>query len=317
MKKLLLFISIITCSIPAVCYTQQDSQYTQYMYNTISVNPAYAGSRGILSIMGLYRTQWVGLDGAPSTQTLTLNSPINEKNKLGIGLSIINDAIGATNETNFNASISYTIPVSRIGKLNFGVNAGGNLLNVDLITLRRFNPDDSLLENNIDNKFSPNVGVGFYYHTNRFYLGISTPNLLETNHFNKDILSNIDNQVSVFAKERVNYYFITGHVFEIVPYIKFKPAVLAKYIEGSPIQFDASANFMFNEKFTIGTAYRWSKAVSAIAGFQISDSLMIGFSYDREITDLGQTRFNNGSYEAILRFELKNNHHQFLTPRFF
>ncbi|WP_271764702.1 PorP/SprF family type IX secretion system membrane protein [Aquimarina algiphila] len=317
MKKLLLFTFIITCFIPFSNYGQQDSQYTQYMYNTVSFNPAYAGSRGVLSVMGLYRSQWLGLDGAPNTQTLTINSPINERKKLGIGLSIINDAIGAANETNFNASASYTISVSDIGKLSFGLNAGGTLLNVDLSTLRRFNTDDSLLENDIDNKFSPNVGLGLYYRTNRFYAGISAPNLLETKHFNKKTLSSINTQASVFARERINYYLITGHVFELIPFIKFKPALLTKYTVGSPIQLDLSVNVMFNEKFTVGTSYRWSKAFSAVAGFQISERVMIGFAYDREVTDLGQTRFNNGTYEAILRFELKNIHHEFLTPRFF
>ncbi len=317
MKKILLLTSIITCFIPFLHYGQQDSQYTQYMYNTISFNPAYAGSRGVLSIMGLYRTQWVGLDGAPSTQTLTLNSPINEKNRLGLGLSIINDAIGAISETNFTASVSYTVPVSDTGKLSFGLNAGGNLLNVDLVTLRKFNADDVLLENDINNKFSPNVGLGIYYRTNHFYTGISAPNLLETDHFNDDILSGIDGQVSVLAKERINYYMIMGYVFEMMPFIKFKPALLTKYVSGSPIQFDLSANFMFNDKFTVGAAYRWSEAFSAMAGFQITDGLMIGFSYDHEITELGQTRFNNGSYEAILRFELKSLYHRFITPRFF
>jgi len=166
-------------------YAQQDAQYTQYMYNTISVNPAYAGSRGVLSIMGLHRSQWVGLDGAPRTQTLTLNTPIGGNERVGLGLSIVNDQIGPTDETYFDIDFSYTIPTSETGKLSLGIKAGGHLLNVDFQKLSQFNTNDALFENNIDNKFSPNVGVGVYYHTHKFYVGLSAPNLLETDHFDE------------------------------------------------------------------------------------------------------------------------------------
>jgi len=173
------------------------------------------------------------------------------------------------------------------------------------------------LQNDVKNRFSPSVGFGLYYHTKKYYLGFSIPNFLETNHFNKGIISDIENQESVFAKELINYYLIAGYVFEVAPYTKFKPAILAKYTSGSPVQFDFSGNFLFNNKFTFGAAYRWSKAVSAIAGFQVSERIMIALAYDREINELGQSRFNNGSFEAILRFELKSTQHRILTPRFF
>ncbi len=317
MKKILPTLFMFICLIPLLSNGQQDSQYTQYMYNSISFNPAYAGSRGVLSMMGLYRSQWLGIDGAPNTQTLTLNSPISEKNKMGIGLSIINDKAGPFNETNFNASFSYTISTSETGNLSFGISAGGNILNVDLATLRKLNENDFLLENDINNKFNPNIGLGMYYYTNKLYAGISAPNILETTHFDESSLSNNNNNVSILAKERINYYLIAGYVFDLTPLIKFKPAMLSKYILGSPFQVDLSANFMFHEKFTAGMAYRWSKAFSAMAGFQISPDLMIGFAYDREISRLGKSEINSGSYEVILRFELKKIYNKWLTPRFF
>ncbi len=317
MKKIVLILWISILIIPLSAFCQQDSQYTQYMYNTISFNPAYAGSRGMLSAMGLHRSQWLGIDGAPRTQTLTVNAPISEKRRLGAGLSIINDAAGPFKETNFSASLSYTIPVSEIGKLGFGISAGGNLLNVDLVTLRRLNENDLLLDNNVSNKFSPSIGFGLYYHTQQWYAGISIPNLLETKHFNENSLSSSSNSVSIIAKERINYYLIAGYVFEVSPLLKLKPALLTKYVTGSPIQFDFSANFMFHEKFTLGAAYRWSKAVSVLAGFQVSPGLMLGFAYDREISELGKSEISNGSYEVILRFELKKIYNKWLTPRFF
>ncbi|TSE03131.1 MULTISPECIES: PorP/SprF family type IX secretion system membrane protein [Aquimarina] len=296
---------------------QQDAQYTQYMYNTISVNPAYAGSRGVLSIMGLHRSQWVGLDGAPRTQTLTLNTPIGDSERLGLGLSIVNDEIGPTDETYFDIDFSYTIPTSDTGKLSFGIKAGGHLLNVDFQRLTQFNGNDALFENNIDNKFSPNVGAGVYYHTDRFYVGLSAPNLLETDHFDESTTDSNSTAVSFLAEERINYYLIAGHVFDINPDVKFKPAVLTKLVFGAPLQVDLSANFLLYDRLTLGAAYRWSAAVTGTIGFQISDSMMIGFAYDRETTQLGQTQFNDGSYEVMLRFELFKKYNRMLTPRFF
>jgi len=298
-------------------FGQQDSQYTQYMYNTISFNPAYAGSRGVFSVMGLYRTQWVGINDAPNTQTLTLNSPISQKYKMGAGLSIINDSAGPFSETNFNASFSYSISTSTTGNLGFGINAGGNVLNVDLLTLRKLNENDFLLENDITNKFIPNVGLGLYYYTNKLYVGLSTPNVLETTRFDENSIASNSNNVSVLSKESINYYLITGYVFDIAPLLKFKPALLTKYVLGSPVQVDISANFMFNDRFTLGTSYRSSKTISALAGFQISESLMAGFTYDRELSPLGRSDINSGSFEVILRFELKEIYNQYLTPRFF
>ncbi|WP_405413592.1 type IX secretion system membrane protein PorP/SprF [Maribacter sp. Asnod1-A12] len=294
---------------------QQDAQYTQYMFNTMSVNPAYAGSRGQLSITGLYRSQWVGLEGAPETQTLNIQSPIRNS-KLGYGVSIVNDQIGngAVQETYFDAVLSYTIDVSAEGKLSFGIKAGGNLLNLDFNQLRNF--DNEVVDSdNIENRFSPNVGVGLYYHSNRFYAGLSAPNLFETEHF--DNSQQDANSTQFLSKDRINFYLITGYVFDLNGNLKFKPALLTKVVGGAPLQVDFSANFMFNEKFTFGAAYRWDAAVSAMAGFQISDQFLIGLAYDRETTDLGGTQFNDGSFEVLLRYELVKSFQKLVSPRFF
>ena len=298
-------------------YAQQDAQYTQYMFNTISVNPAYAGSRGVMSIMGLHRSQWVGLDGAPRTQTLTLNTPIGNNERVGLGLSVVNDEIGPTDETYISVDFSYTIPTSDKGKLSFGLKGGAHLLNVDLQTLSRFNDNDALFERNIDNKFSPQVGIGVYYHSDQFYLGLSAPNLLETDHFDESATSSDSDAISFLAEERINYYLIGGYVFDVSDNIKFKPAVLGKLVFGAPLQVDISGNFLLYDRLTLGVAYRWSAAVSAMAGFQVSDSMMVGFAYDRETTELGKTQFNDGSYEVMLRFELFRKYNRMLTPRFF
>ena len=298
-----------------VVSAQQDAQYTQYMYNTMSVNPAYAGSRGQLSVAALYRSQWVGLDGAPTSQTLNLHSPIRNS-KLGYGISIVNDEIGngVVQETFFDAVLSYTIDVSREGKLSFGLKAGGNLLNLDFQGLRNFDVEP-VNQDNIENKFSPNVGVGVYYHSNAFYAGLSAPNLLETKHF--DNSQQDSNDIQFLSKERINFYLITGYVIDLNGDLKFKPALLTKVVGGAPLQVDISTSFLYNEKFSFGAAYRWDAALSAMVGFQISDQLMLGLAYDRETTDLGGTQFNDGSFEVFLRYELVKSFRNLVSPRFF
>ncbi|RKR07060.1 type IX secretion system PorP/SprF family membrane protein [Maribacter vaceletii] len=294
---------------------QQDAQYTQYMFNTMSVNPAYAGSRGQLSVAALYRAQWVGLDGAPKSQTLNVHSPIRNS-KLGYGFSIVNDEIGdgVVQETYFDAVLSYTIDVSLEGKLSFGIKAGGNMLNLDFNGLRNFDVEP-VNADNIENRFSPNFGLGIYYHTDRFYAGLSAPNLLQTDHF--DNSKQDANSVQFLSQERINFYFITGYVFDLNGDFKFKPALLTKIVGGAPLQVDFSANFMYNDRFTFGAAYRWDAALSGMVGFQISDQFMLGLAYDRETTDLGGTQFNDGSFEVFLRYELVKSFRRLVSPRFF
>ncbi|SEP66324.1 PorP/SprF family type IX secretion system membrane protein [Flavobacterium urocaniciphilum] len=286
-------------------YSQQESQFTQYMYNTISVNPAYAGSRDVLSVLGLYRTQWVGLEGAPKTATFALHSPVSEK--IGLGLSVINDKIGPSDENNISADLSYNIQLSRNYRLFFGVKGSANILNIDYTKLDIYNSLDPKFQNNVDNKFSPNVGAGAYLHSEKGYLGLSVPFMLETKHYNSS--SNSE------AVEKMHFYFIGGYVFELSNNIKFKPAILTKMVSGAPLQADLSANFLFNEKFTLGAAYRWDAAVSGMVGFQISPGLLAGYAYDLDTTKLGN--YNSGSHELFLRFEVFKRSQSVYNPRFF
>ena len=307
-KRFLIFIVTL---VAASSYAQQDSQFTNYMYNTININPAYAGSRGVLSIFGLHRNQWVGLDGAPVTNTLSINSPINNSN-FGIGLSLVNDRIGPSDENSFSLDISYSVKTSETYKLSFGVKATANLLNVDFTKLNIYNPGDVLAQYNIDNKFSPNVGAGVYLHSNKTYVGLSVPNFLETSHFDKGESTFTANSV---ASERMHFYLIGGHVFDLSENVKLKPAFLTKMVQGAPLQVDLSANFLFNDKFTLGAAYRWDAAASLLAGFQVSDSWFIGYGYDMEVTKLAN--YNSGSHEFFLRYELFKNYDKVVSPRFF
>jgi type IX secretion system PorP/SprF family membrane protein len=292
-------------------YGQQDAQFTQYMYNTININPGYAGSREALSVFALHRTQWVGLDGAPITNTASVNTPINGS-KVGLGVSIINDKIGPSDENNLAIDFSYSINSSDRYKLSFGLKASANLLNVDFNRLSQYDQNDYAFQTNIDNKFSPNIGVGFYLHSDNTYVGLSAPYLLETKHFDRYASTGANSHV---AKENINLYLIAGHVFDLSYNVKFKPSLLTKYVQGAPLQVDLSTNFMFNDKFVGGVAYRWSAAVSAMVGFQASDSWFIGYGYDLETTRL--SNYNSGSHEIFLRYELFNKYTKIISPRFF
>jgi type IX secretion system PorP/SprF family membrane protein len=287
-----------------VSYAQQDAQFTQYMYNTINVNPAYAGSRGAMSIFALHRTQWVGLDGAPTTNAVSINTPLNGK-QLGLGVSLINDKIGPTHENTLSADLSYTIPTTETVKLSFGLKATANLFDLDVTKLNPVDDDPSL--HDFNNKFSPNIGAGIYLHSDKAYVGFSIPNFIESNRYD-------DNEVAIF-KEKINYYLIAGYVYDINSSIKFKPALLTKMVKGAPLQVDVSGNFMFNDKFMLGIAYRWDAAMSAMAGFQVSEAMYIGYGYDHETTKLNN--YSSGSHEIFLRYEIFKNNNKITTPRFF
>ncbi|WP_324309591.1 type IX secretion system membrane protein PorP/SprF [Xanthomarina sp.] len=283
---------------------QQDSQYTQYMYNTITVNPAYAGSRGSLNILGVYRNQWVGLDGAPETLNFSAHSPIGVKG-VGLGVGFTSDKIGPSSESILTTDFSYTVQMAEELKLSFGLKGGMSIWSLDPNKLNIYDPNDYNLRQ--ENNSSPIIGAGFYVHTEKWYVGISSPNFLETEHYD-------DVQVST-AMEKTHLYLIGGYVFDLNPNLKLKPAALVKAISGAPLAIDISANALLYEKVTFGLAYRLDAAVSALAGFQISENMMVGYAYDYDTTELGN--YNNGSHEIFLRFELGTKLRAKVNPRFF
>lgn len=286
---------------------QQDPQYTNYMYNTININPAYAGSRGALSIFGLHRSQWVGIDGAPTTNSFSVNTPLGDS-KVGLGVSFVNDRLGVMDENTISIDFSYTIDLNdRDSKLSFGLKGSGNMLSVAYSDLIKYNPNDPKILTDISGEFTPNIGAGVYWHNEKTYFGFSVPNFLETTRYNDNILSTM--------QQKMHYYFMGGHVIDINPILKFKPAFLLKAVNGVPLQADITGNFLIHDKFTVGGAYRWDAAWSALLGFQITDGLFIGYGYDSDVKAL--SNYNNGSHEVFLRFELFNKYRRVNSPRFF
>ena len=297
-------LTIICAFILQSMYSQQDSQYTQYMYNTPLVNPAYAGSRETITAFLLHRNQWVGLDGAPVTNNFSINMPVGDSN-FGIGLNFVNDKIGPVNENEISADLAYFIQISENYKLSLGLKGTANLFQLDVNKLRIYDPADPQFQN-MDTEFSPNVGAGLYLFSDKTYFGLSVPSFFESYRYN-------DNNIEI-TKEKMHFYFIAGHVFTLSDNIDFKPAVLSKIVEGAPLQADITANFLFFDKLTLGAAYRWDASVSALAGFQISDSWFIGYGYDLETSKLAN--YNSGSHEIFLRYEFFNRS-RVSAPRFF
>ncbi|WP_375586902.1 type IX secretion system membrane protein PorP/SprF [Flagellimonas aurea] len=282
---------------------QQDIQFTQYMYNTVLVNPAYAGSWDGLSISGTYRSQWVGLDGAPRTLSFSAHGPV--RNRLSLGISVLRDEIGPSIESSYVMDMSYTLYLNRV-RLAFGLKAGLSNLDIDFGRLNTYDPTDVELSQNI-NQISPQIGVGAYLYSNKWYLGISSPNVLETDHYDQVAVST--------AMERLHFYVITGYVFDLNDHIKIKPAALLKMVSGAPLSLDLSTNVMIEEKLILGASYRWNASVSALAGFQLTDDLMLGYAYDFDTTEI--SRYNSGSHEIFLRFIVRNRKSGKVSPRFF
>lgn len=286
-----------------VC-SQQDSQYTQYIYNTMSVNSAYTGQRNVLSYLGLYRTQWVGIDGAPKTLTFGIHSPLKNEN-LGMGISIVSDQLGPIREDYINLNFSYTIRLNRSTELSFGLKGGLHNLSSDFSRGNSFQNTDVAFNENIS-LFSPTIGAGLYLHSTRSYLGLSAPNFLTTEHYN-------DYKESL-ASERLHLFLIGGYVFNIDNDIKLKPAFLIKAVSGAPLIADLSINAMFNNRFVFGLAYRWDDSLSGLTGLQVNKTLFIGYAYDYN-TSIGN-KYTGGTHEVMLRFELRQIN-KILSPRFF
>jgi type IX secretion system PorP/SprF family membrane protein len=306
MKKIILgtiaFIGLTT-SLKA----QQDAMFTHYMYNTLWLNPAYAGTRDAFTITAIHRSQWVGFEGAPIDQTLTMHSPIL-KGKMGVGLSVLNDKIGPTKSTFLALDLDYQIKINSKSKLSFGLKGLVNFYSVNLNRLNLENQNDVAFSENI-NRILPNSGAGIYYYRERFYAGISVPKLME----NK-IKSSSLNAVS---KEQRHYFFIMGTVFNLSKDVRLKPTCFIKATEIAPIEGDVTANFIIKDKFTLGAMYRTGDGFGLLLGYNFTEQFIVGYSFDWSMVNTTR-KYNSGSHEIMLRYDLiSKTKSKIKSPRFF
>lgn len=307
MKNLKFYIiAVILLTNIATSFAQQDPMFTQYMFNTLAVNPGYAGSRGALNVTGLLRNQWVGIDGAPKTQTFFAHTPIINKN-MAVGLSVVNDKIGPINQTFIYGDYSYTIKVTDNSKLAFGLKGGVNIIKGNLTSVDLTEQNDQSFSSNIDYKPLPNFGFGLYYHSERWYVGLSTPKLLE----NK-IEASVD--YSKLSEKR-HYFLIGGFVVDISESVKFKPSILTKVTVGAPVSLDFTANFLFKDKIWLGAGHRLGDSFSALMQLQLNEQLRVGYAYDYTISKL--TKYNYGSHEIMLSYDFIYRKDKILSPRYF
>ena len=296
MQKLLTIVFIVlSFSLKA----QQDPMFTHYSFNTLSVNPAYAGSRNILSATALHRSQWVNFDGAPHTQTINLHSPILQ-NKAGAGLTFMNDKIGPTNTSSVFGDFAVKIKVNKKGKLALGLKAGLKFRSNKLTELELDQINDPKFQTNAQNQILPNLGFGFYYSSPKFYLGLGVPYLLR-NEFSANA-NGSDN----FARESRHTYIISGGVIELSKdkNIQLRPSTLLKIAEGAKPQLDITALFYFNNKIWLGPMFRTADAAGVLAGIKVSDQFSVGYSFDWSY-GVNTGRYNGGGHELMLRYDFR------------
>lgn len=302
MKKIYPIIILLFISVSMEA--QQLPQFTQYMYNTISINPAYAGNRDALSIIGLHRSQWVGVEGAPETQTLSIHSPLRNE-KVGLGLSVINDNIGYEDYTYIYGDFSYTINVAENTTLSFGIKGGFSYYNLEEELLVDV-PDDDFFNGDTFNRWTPNLGAGIYLSSQKWYMGLSAPKFI----------NNDNNELSDYvALEQVHYYLTGGYVFDLSDNVKLRPTTLLKYTDAAPLSVDISGTFIFNEKFYLGANYRLDDAVGGFVDFQVLPSFRVGYGYEYTLSDLQP--YSAGSHEILLIYELRLSNTKYKSPRYF
>lgn len=281
---------------------QQDPQYTQYMYNMSVLNPAYATEGQDINLGALYRAQWVGSVGGPTTGSFFVHVPLQEK--IQVGLSVINDQIGdVVNETNVYADFAYILRLGNATKLSLGVKAGATFFNTNF---NGFVYSDALPDpafaNNLSKTF-PNIGAGAYVFGDNYYVGFSAPNLLNSKH--------LENSSGIVANgvEEMHFFLTGGYVFEMNENLKLKPAFMTKAVSGAPLSVDVTANVLFYNTFEVGAGYRLDDAVMGLVNFRVNPSLRVGYAYDHTLSNLG--RFNSGSHEIMILFDIN----KFGTPK--
>lgn len=311
MKKLSNYcLSIFLCGFAMEISAQQDPQHTHYMYNTLSVNPGYAGSREALNITALHRSQWLGLEGAPKTQTFFVHTPLRNK-KMAVGFSMVNDRIGPLNQTFFYLDYSYAVKLSETIKLALGIKGGLNWFQPKIAGLHTITANDpAFVGSTMESTVKPNFGAGLYLHHDFWYFGASVPKLVQS----KIDLGTASGDTTVFLALR-HSFFIAGAVFPVTSQVKFKPTVLVKIVKNAPVSIDATLEALILERFSVGAGMRLRDSFYGMAGYHITQNFRAGISYDYTSTRL--QNINNGTVEIMLSYDFNKAHEKLRSPRYF
>lgn len=300
-----LLVAVITLGTTRVD-AQQDPLYSQYMFNTLAFNPAYAGSADVFTVMALSRHQWVGFEGAPATQTILAHTPLKAQN-LALGFSAINDKIGPSRQTAAYVDFAYRIQTSDDTRLSFGLKGGVNMYQADLAKLTTVEVDPSNV--NMASQLLPNFGFGLFWHSPRYYVGLSAPKLLENE------LDQVNGAAVVRSSEARHYFLIGGYVFDLSRDIKFKPSFMFRTVAGAPLSLDLNANFLLRERIWFGAMYRLGNSIGVMGQYQINDQLRAGYAFDLTTTRIGA--YNAGTHEVMLSYDFRFVKGRTISPRYF
>ena len=288
---------------------QTEPMYSQYMYNMLSINPAYAGSREVMSMNMFHRKQWVGIAGAPQTTSITMDQSFNDK-KVGLGIQMYDDRLGVEKAQGVNAMWSTRVRVSENGILSGGLQFGAMNYRADLTKVEnRFTVGDPAFTQNYS-KWLPSIGLGLFYNTDNFYIGASVPNLMRTRLSTFDMINSGIQNVNDF-----HFFGTMGYVYEISEQVKFKPSAMVKVVSGAPIQYDLNANFWLKDLIGFGVSYRTKDAVLGMIELQANRAFRIGYAYDIPVSDL--KLYTIGTHEIMLRYEFSRDKTNIKSTRYF
>lgn len=310
MNKIMIIAVLLSSALcsTGVMWGQTDPMFTQYMFNELYINPAYAGSRENISVTGLIREQWVGLDGAPSTQTLSAHAPVFGK-RVGVGLTVLNESIGVSKRTGFNLNGAYRIPMDK-NVLSFGLQLGMNSISENLLDLGL--ATDNQFQLNTGRQLAPNFGFGTYYLAPKWYLGLSIPRMLQNR---LDVTSGTGDVQNKLNVKDWHYFLTAGSIHTLTTDLKLRPAIMLKAVNGAPMELDLSCNLLMREFIWAGLAYRTGDAMSLLLGAQLTKQLRLGYSYDWTTSELKD--FNSGSHEIMLGYDFSFDKNKIISPRYF
>lgn len=313
MKKLFIIISfgIIFTSVKDV-KAQSEPMFSQYTFNEIFINPAYAGSHDAISLSSVYRKQWANIEGAPTTKTFTAHTPLFS-NKVGLGLTIYNDVIGVANQTGYFANYAYRIKLNK-GTISLGMLAGVNGYQERLSEIKTTQAGDNRFASNTPTVYAPNFGFGTYYYTKRFYIGLSVPRLI-ANKLNIGPNGEVQSVDGSFLKSELHYFLATGFVFEVNPLVKIRPTLMLKTVVNAPMEYDLNLMGIFYNSLWLGGGYRSGDSWNLLTALQISNQLRVGYSYDYTFTSLKD--FAGYTHELSVNYVFKFKTKKLTSPRYF
>jgi type IX secretion system PorP/SprF family membrane protein len=291
-----------------VSKAQQDPMYTQYMENMMTINPAYAGSKDLLSMMVVSRNQWVSMPDAPITRTFAINSPVNGTN-MGLGLSFLNDQIGVEKNTGMYVDYAYVLKFNKNRSLSLGLKGGINFYTAGISNLTTNQEGDPVFANDVVRNFLPNIGVGAYFRAEKFYVGLSLPKLIE-NTINRNSYS-----VQNVSREKIHIFLMAGYVFDVNRIVRFKPSILTKYVLNAPVSVDLNGTFLFYDKLWLGAMWRIGDSFGGLFQLQVTNQIKVGYSYDLPINALGA--YNNGTHEIMVSYDFNLGSGKVRSPRYF